>query len=84
MLANSIKGSATPYRGGGIIIGDQRGGRQDATANKGAGVLDLPGDLEASIQANGTTLGTVGERMGGQARTLEVLEIFLGRQTASC
>ena len=51
-------------------------------ANKGAGVLELPGDLAASGQAGGTTSGTEGECTGGQAGTSEFPDIFVGQYTA--
>ena len=76
MLANSTKGSANPYQGEISLLIYQRGGHQDDAANEGAGVLDPPGELEASGQASGTTAGTAGKCTGGQASTLEVPEIF--------
>ena len=75
MLADPAKGRATPDQRGSIISGDQRGGYQYAAANEGAGVLDIPGDLEASGQAISTTAGTEGEYTGGQAGTSGVPEI---------
>ena len=47
-LADSTKGIATPDQGGGILLGGQRVVHQDAADKKGAGVLDLPGDLAAN------------------------------------
>ena len=79
-MADSTKGSATPDREGSILLGSQRGSHQDSADNKGAGVLDLPGDLAASGQAIGTTSGTVGNSTGGQASTSEVTGIFAGQQ----
>ena len=79
-LANSTKGGATPDQGESRLFGAQRGGHQDATSNKGAGILDIPGDLVASRHTSGTT---VGECTGRQASTLEFLEIFVGKQTVT-
>ena len=83
MLADSTKGSATPDQGGSSLLGDQSGGHQDAVADEGAGILDLPGDLESSGHAIRTTAYTAGECTRGRAITLEVPEIFAGRQTAT-
>ena len=83
-LSDSTKGSATPDQGRSSLIGSQRVDRQDVKANKGVGVLDLPGDLAASRQASGTTWGTSGERTGVQESMLEVPEIFAGQQTETC
>ena len=47
------------------------------------GVLDLQGDLTVSGQANSTTAGTEGERMGGQTGMTGVPEIVLRKHTVT-
>ena len=77
------KGSAIPDQRGSSLLRYQRRGHQYDATNKGAGVLDIPGDLEASRQASGTIAGTEGEHMGGQSGTSEVPDIFAGKQIAT-
>ena len=62
---------------GSNLYGTQRGGRQDPVANKGAGILNLPGYLAASGQASSTAAGTEGERTGGQTGMVGVPEIIV-------
>ena len=47
---------------------------------KGAGVLDLPGDLEASGQKSGATADTAGNQTGGQTGKAEISESLAGQQ----
>ena len=51
------KDSATPDRGVVSLLGADRGGLQGAETNKGAGILDIPGNLVASGQVSSTTTG---------------------------
>ena len=83
MLVNIDQSRETPDQRGSSLHVTQRGVQQDAAANKGAGVLCIPGDLEASGQAGGSTVGTEGERTGFQAGTPGVPEIISRRQTAA-
>ena len=50
---------------------------------KGAGVLDLPGDLEASGHKSGNKVGTTGKHMGCQEGTAEFPENLVGRHAAT-
>ena len=77
-LYNSSKGSTTPDQGRSSLHRYQRGYHQDSVANKGAGVLDIPGDLETSKHNSGTPAGTVGKRKRCQADTSEFLESLVG------
>ena len=72
MMPNSNEGRAIPYQGGSKLLGAQRGCHKYAAANEVTGVLNIPGDLADSVQANDTTAGTEGERTGGQEGTSEV------------
>ena len=68
-LANPYEGRTPINRGGGGLYGAQREYQQDTAANKGVGVLDLPGDLAAVRQAISTTEGKGGDCAGGQTGT---------------
>ena len=52
-------------RGGVILRGSQRGGLKGAAANKGACVLDIPGDRETGGQKSGAPEGTSSKHKGG-------------------
>ena len=82
-LNNSPEGSATPDRGGSRLHGYQREYHQDAAANEGVGVMDLPGDLETSGQKSGAPAGTSGKRTGCQAGALEFPESLAGRHATT-
>ena len=79
MQANPDEGRNTTYQGGRILYRAQRGGQQDPTTKDGAGILDFPGDTEASGQASGTAAGTEGEYERGKTGTAGFLEIISRR-----
>ena len=56
----------------------QRGDHQDAAAKKVVGILDLPGELDASGNKRGATVVTLGKYTGGQAGTAEFTESLMG------
>ena len=57
MLFDPAKESTLTVRVGSGLYGDKRGDRQDAMANEGTCVLNLPGELVAGVQTNGDTAG---------------------------
>ena len=66
-MADPDEGRENPDQRGSIFHKAQRGGQQDASYNKGAGVLDLPGDLAASGRAS-VTAGDRGRSHGRSGR----------------
>ena len=64
VLVNTIKGNASLDQGGGSLRSSQRGGLKDAAANRGACILDLPGDLEIGGQESGVPEGTAIKHKG--------------------
>ena len=79
-LSDTTKGSATPGQRGSSLLRAQRGCNQDAGANKGAGVLDLPGELASRGQSSKTTEG---ESTGCQSGTSGDSDIFDGQHKAT-
>ena len=79
-LANSEKIRTTTDKGGNGLCGSQRGDQQVAVANKGGGVLDIPGYLATVGEKNGTTLGKVSECERGQTGTAGVPAIITSVQ----
>ena len=79
-MANSYEGSATPDQRGICLCRYKKGDHQDAVANKVAGVLDFPGDLEASRHNSGAPVVTGVKRTGGHAGMVEFTENLAGRQ----
>ena len=82
-LYNSSKGSTTPDQGRSSLHRYQRGYHQDSVANKGAGVLDLPGDMETCGQKSGGLEGTVDKSTRGQEVTTNFPEILAGQQATT-
>ena len=80
MLTNTTNGNTFLDQWVGSLQGYQRGGPNDAAANEGACVLDLPGDLKNGGQEIGAPEGTAINRKGGQAGTPDLPESFKGRQ----
>ena len=65
MADQTTEGTAID-KGRGGIFNTQRGGGQDASANKGTCVLDIPVDLASSRQTDGTTEYREGQRNRGK------------------
>ena len=79
LLANTAKGSASPYQGGISLFGSQKGYHKDAASNEGACVLYLPVDLDICGQKSGATKGTAGKRKRGQVVTTDFPESLEGQ-----
>ena len=67
--------------GGGGIRETQGGDRQDASANDGAIIMDLPGDLDTGGLKDGAPENREGQREGGKTGATGVYEINSGGQT---
>ena len=68
--------NTSPDQEGGSLRGSQRGFIKDAADNKGACVLDLPGDMKTCGQKSSTPEGTAIKQKGGRSVTVKLPEIF--------
>ena len=82
-MDNTAKGSANLEQGGSILHISKRGDHKDASANEGASVLDIPGELETSRQKRGAPEGTSGKRTICQAGMMDFPESLAGKQVAT-